>query len=251
MNTGDLVSYFNELLPPSEVKDYSMNGLQVGRLDTEVSSVAFAVDACMAVFQRAAQLGAQMLVVHHGLFWGAPIAVTGSHYDRIRFLIDNNISLYASHLPLDKHSRFGNNAVLAQKLGLQHVEPFGWYQGTQIGYKGTLEKASTLEEICTLLGTAPDQVNALLPFGSDSIKSIGIISGGATKDVVQAIDEGLDLFITGDAKHELYHTCLEAGINMLCAGHYHTETAGVQALAGHISEKFGVESHFINVPTNL
>ncbi len=253
MQLREVVQYFNSLLPLEDVarSDYSMNGLQVGELDAEVSKAAFAVDACMASFERAAQRGAQLLCVHHGLFWGKPLAITGEHYRRIKFLLDHGLALYAAHLPLDMEPTLGNNAGLADLLQLQQRQPFGDYHGVKIGVKGELSEHTTIEEVLDMLGLTRESALGVLPFGTDSIKSVGIISGGADKEVGQALEEGLDLYITGELNHQVYHTCLEGRINLISAGHYNTEVFGVQNMMKKISTDKGLAVEFIDVPTGL
>ncbi len=253
MQLREVVQYLNSLLPLEEVarSDYSLNGLQVGALDAEVSKAAFAVDACMASFERAAQSGAQLLCVHHGLFWGKPIAVTGEHYRRIKFLLENGIALYAAHLPLDMESTLGNNAGIADRLNLQQRQPFGDYHGVKIGVKGVLPAEATVEEILSSLELSRESALGVLPFGPDTIRTLGIISGGADKEVGQALEEGLDLYITGELNHQVYHTCLEGGINLISAGHYNTEVYGVQSLMEKVSTDKGLAVQFVDVPTGL
>ncbi|THB62877.1 MAG: Nif3-like dinuclear metal center hexameric protein [Spirochaetaceae bacterium] len=231
--------------------DRSMNGLQVGRGERQVKKIASAVDACQETFRRAAEQQADMLLVHHGLFWGAPIAVTGAHYERVRFLIENDIALYAIHLPLDEHVRLGNNAVIASELGMEDCKPFGNYRGISVGIQGRLPKAQPLEAIVKQLFGGREHTLKVLPFGPDLIESIGIISGGAPREVAQAIDEGLDLYITGDASHEVYHMVQEAGINVIFGGHYSTEIWGVRAAGEEFAKEYGLEHVFIDVPTGL
>lgn len=231
--------------------DPSKNGIQVDRSRSEINKVAFAVDAALEPLRLAADWGAQVLVVHHGLFWGHEQTVTGTHYERIRFLIEGDIGLYACHLPLDAHMEVGNNAVMAQKLGLRSVEPFGEYKGMAIGVKGVLPKPLSTDEIAERLFTSPQVPIRTLNFGTDEVSSIGLISGGAPREFSTAVAEQLDLFITGDAAHTVYHNCLESGINVMFAGHYATETWGVARLAEKLLQERGVETRFIDVPTGL
>lgn len=231
--------------------DASMNGLQVGLPEAEVTKVAFAVDACMESFQRAAEAGCNALFVHHGLFWGKPIKVSGSHYRRLKYLMDRGMSLLAAHLPLDQHPEFGNNAGLAKVLGLQDIEPFGEYRGIKIGYKGRLPEGCKMEEILKRCGLTAETARSVLPFGPEQIRTVGIISGGAAYDVSQAVDEQLDLYITGEETHSVYHTCLEEGINMISGGHYSTEVWGVRAFSKKCAEDTGLETLFIDIPSGL
>lgn len=253
MDLQELDGYFQELLVLSDLAsiDNSLNGIQVECSDKKMEHVAFAVDACMATFERAAEIGADVLFVHHGLFWGRPIAIVRSHYQRIKFLLDNDIALYAVHLPLDVHGDFGNNAGIAAALHLDHLEPFGSHRGVKIGFKGTLRQPLTVDGVLDRIGIDRDECTALLPFGPQESRTVGIISGGAVLDVDQAIRERLDLYITGDALHQVYHTCLEERINLVCGGHYQTEVWGVRLVAEKLTKDTGVETTFIDVPTGL
>ncbi len=229
--------------------DASLNGIQVGRLDMDISRMAFAVDACMDTFKRTAAEGAQALFVHHGIFWGPALPLTGVHGERVRFLMNNDIALYACHLPLDRYSPLGNNAQMAQILGLEDLKPFGEYKGRHIGFKGLLPEPESIESVVErLFGFWDARINALR-FGPKKIRSVGMISGGGTREVSQAIAQGLDLYITGDSSHNIYHECREAGINVLFAGHYLTEVFGVQAMAKEVKSSLGLETFFIDVPT--
>ena len=229
--------------------DSSLNGIQTGNENVEITKIAFAVDACEDSFVRAKDEGAQLLFVHHGLFWGRVLPLTGVLGSRMRFLMNNNLSLYACHLPLDLHSTLGNNAVMAKKAGLENVEPFGDYKGVKIGYKGVLsEQAGTEEIIKRIFGYRDSRIN-VLGFGREENISVGIISGSAAYDVSQAINEKLDLYITGEVSHAVYHECREAGINVIFAGHYLSETFGVQAVSEKVQDDLGIDTVFLDIPT--
>lgn len=232
-------------------KDKSLNGLQVGRRNSEVRRVAFAVDACLQSFERAVAVEADVLVVHHGLFWGAPLAVTGDHYRRLAALMNGDLALWASHLPLDAHPTLGNNAGMAQALGLVDLVPFGDYRGSKIGVRGVLPRPQRLDQVCDVLFHGRENVLQILPFGKTEVTSVGIVSGGGTFEVAEAIAEGLDLYITGDADHTIHHQCLEAGINVISGGHYATETWGVRLLADYVKRETGLLTVFLDLPTGL
>jgi len=248
----ELDRYLRELLRIDDFArdDASQNGIQIENSGRPVNRVAFAVDASLETARRAAEWGAEALLVHHGLFWGRSLVLTGVHYHRIREFIQRDLALYAVHLPLDQHEEVGNNAVMARRLGLSNLEPFGEHHGTCIGWKGTMSEPVTLDRIRqTLLG--PGATPGMLPFGPERVTSVGIVSGGAPWDVLQAIDQDLDLFITGEPSHSIYHHCLEAGINVLFGGHYQTEVWGVQALGQRVAEDLNLETTFIDLPTGL
>lgn len=253
MTIRKLDLYIKELL---QFDDFSraengMNGLQFGDYDAEVTKAAFAVDACAETFRRAAEFGAQILIVHHGLFWGRVFPLTGRHYRRIKLLADNNLGLYGIHLPLDAHMEIGNAAGIAGEIGLKEIEPFGMYHGKSIGCKGSFDSAVSLEEVKKSLSLDMNKPLGILPFGKTEIKTAGIISGGATWEAFQAIDEDLDLYITGDAAHEIYHHCLEDKINIIFGGHYYTETYGINTLCKKITAEMDIETLYIDLPTGL
>ncbi len=253
MKQQELVQYFSQALDmlPFDGLDVSLNGLQVGPRDREVTKVAFAVDACMDSFVGAKESGAQLLFVHHGLFWGRQMAIVEQHYERIRYLVEHGISLFACHLPLDAHPVYGNNAVMAQRLGLVDIEPFDRYKGMSIGYKGILPTAMDAHQISRKLGFSAETGLKVLPFGPRNIRTVGIVSGSAADDVQQAIDEGLDAFITGESEHATFHDCSEQHITMICGGHYQTETFGVQAVQQLVGDELGLETAFVALPTGL
>ncbi|HUX51603.1 MAG TPA: Nif3-like dinuclear metal center hexameric protein [Spirochaetia bacterium] len=253
MTLRELDSYFQSMLAIRQMAsaDSSLNGIQVGRADLEVRKAAFAVDACLETFRRTVEVDAQVLFVHHGIYWGRVEPVTGINYERLKTLLLNDVALYAAHLPLDMHEEFGNNARMARKLGLVDVEPFGLYRGATIGCKGRLPAAGTMDSVVKTLFHDPSSLLGMLRFGPEVVSTVGIISGGAPHDVDQAIAEGLDLYITGESSHTVYHRCLEAGINVIFGGHYQTEVWGVQAVAEQLSRDTGLETTFIDIPTGL
>jgi len=231
--------------------DLSLNGLQVGREGKDVRKIALAVDACQEVFLRSAEQKADMILVHHGLFWGKPLEVTGRHYDRIKTLLYQDLCLYAVHIPLDAHETVGNNAGLADLLKLNNRQPFASWKGMATGVRGDLaEPLNRNDLVKTLFGEWEDSVK-MLPFGKKEIQTVGIVSGGGAADVYEAIDAGLDLFVTGEPSHQIYHYAMEAGINVLFGGHYLTETLGVRLLGQKITEDLGLETFFIDLPTGL
>lgn len=253
MNLEELDRYLQETLRIDEFtrSDVSWNGVQVARDEGPIAKVATAVDASAETIARAVAWGADVLFVHHGLFWGRAERVTGRHFRRLKALLDAGLALYAVHLPLDAHETLGNNAVMAARLGLGNLRPFGEYKGHLIGWAGELPRQMTSDEVAReLFGTTEDLLG-LLPFGPEKNRTVGIVSGGAPNEVEQAIEQGLDLFITGDASHTIYHNCLEDGINAMFGGHYRTETWGVAAVADHLAAELGLETSFIDLPTGL
>ncbi|MCL2211297.1 MAG: Nif3-like dinuclear metal center hexameric protein [Treponema sp.] len=231
--------------------DDSLNGIQVDNDGSPLSRLAFAVDAAMETFEQAAEQGANLLFVHHGLFWSSPLRVSGNLRQRIKFLLDNNICLYAVHLPLDQHPKFGNNAVLASLLGLINIEPFGVYHGKKIGYKGVFPKPVTIDEAANKISFMGRQPAGILPFGKKECLTAAVVSGGGASNANDAIEEGIDMYVTGENAHYIYHHCLEAKINMIAGGHYSTEVWGVQAVMRHCIAELGIDAEFLDVPTGL
>jgi len=249
MKRDDLVAYLNDFLRVKAIKDDSNNGLQVEGAD-KVDRLAFAVDASLAAVQGAAEAGAQMLIVHHGLFWGKPLMVTGIHRRRLGRLFEADLSLYASHLPLDMHEEVGNNAVLARWLNLEEVMPFGEYQGMPVGMAGHLPATMSMGDFAAQVESAlQEQIIQIWPFGSPNVRQVGIVSGGAAFLLDQAAAAGVDVYLTGEVSHGSYHAAHELGLNVVFGGHYATETAGLKALAEHLAGKFDLETVFLDLPT--
>ena len=218
----------------------------------EVERVAFAVDAAMESFRRACEWGAQLLVVHHGILWDRQQQrLTGAYYERIRFLLERDLALYAAHLPLDMHPEVGNNAGIARQLGLLEVRPFGAWKGVTLGCRGVLAEPLPLEEVVARLTGRQGEPVRTLPFGPARVRSIGIISGDAPWGAAQAAAEGLDAYVTGEPAHEIYHHCLEQHIHAIFAGHYHSESYGVQSLAGRLARETGLVTTYLDIPTGL
>jgi dinuclear metal center YbgI/SA1388 family protein len=192
-----------------------------------------------------------MIFVHHGLFWGTVLRLTGSHRQRIQFLLDHNICLYAVHLPLDQHPKMGNNAVLADMLGLENREPFGLYHGKKIGYKGVFSQPITTDQAVKKIAFADRPPLGVYPLGKKENLSCAVVSGGAAWESVQAIEGGIDLYITGEVSHQGYHVCLEGKLNMIAGGHYSSEVWGVRAVMRHCVEELHIDTEFIDAPTGL
>jgi len=252
---NELNNYFNAFLKKEDFsRDPSLNGIQIQNSEPDckqIKKVAFAVDACEATAKIAAEQGADVLFVHHGLFWGGCQTITGSFYKRISAFINNDLALIAYHLPLDANVPCGNNAGLAARIGLTAVETFGEWRGMAIGLKGVLPQPLTAEQLAQKVLADGEEPLAVLPFGKKEIRTVGIVSGGATEDVEQAVAHGLDAYITGETSHQLYHYVKECGINMICGGHYQTETLGVNLVKQKLEKETGLECIFIDLPTKL
>ncbi len=258
MKRDELVHWLNDYLKIRDYSDPSLNGLQVeGK--PEVNKVAVAVDSSLSTFEQAAELGADMLIVHHGLFWGQVLPIAGMHKRRVAYLLECDISLYAAHIPLDAHPEVGNNWGLARLIGLSDLQGFGDWKGKAIGVKGTFPNPMGLRELANLIEQSLSQISGgktteplmVHSGGSLEVRSLGIISGGASWEVVTAANEGLDAFVTGEPRHETFYEAFERGINTMYAGHYMTETVGVNLLAEKLQAEFGLDTAFIHLPTGL
>lgn len=248
--TSKLTEYLNQYLRISEIRDNSRNGLQVQGAE-EIEKVAVAVDACMETFIAAGEEHVQMLIVHHGIFWNEIEMLTGYHYKRVKFLMDNYMNLYTAHLPLDVHPEVGNNVQLAKLLDLEVVGEFGEYHGLAIGVEAKSPNRISISEFS---GRIEDRLGTTIrfdSFGPEKIGKVGIVTGGGASIIPQAVAGKLDCFITGEPKHSFYHFGRECGINLIYAGHYATETLGVKALAKHLENKFDITTMFIDKPTGL
>lgn len=231
--------------------DNSLNGLQVISQHRDVQKAAFAVDASLESFRRAVAWHANLLFVHHGLLWKTDQSITGLFYKRLKFLIDHDLALYAVHLPLDIHPLFGNNIVLANTLNLERIQPFCEYHGTSIGWRGCLPQSSSIDDIERLICGGKNHNLGILRFGPEKITTVGIVSGRASNAIHQALELGLDLVITGEASHTVYHESLEGRLHVLFAGHYSTEIGGVKELSTRVAAETDIVTTFIDVPTGL
>jgi dinuclear metal center YbgI/SA1388 family protein len=245
-----IVKYSDRLLRTSEVADYdgAVNGLQMENAGG-VTRIAAAVDASLATVRKAIEARADLLVVHHGLFWSKRHPWTGKNFELMRLLLENGVAIYSSHLPLDMHAQLGNNAQLCAALGLRNLKPFFHTKNQFLG----LQTATSIPrvELSRRLSKAVSGEVKLLPGGPLTCKRIGVVTGGAGAEVKLAAAEGVDTFITGEGPHWTYALAEELGVNVLYAGHYATETFGVKALAAHLSKKFRVPWVFLDHPTGL
>lgn len=250
MNLSELATYLDTTLRVRDIPDYdqALNGLHFENAGT-VSKVAAAVDSSEQTIRAAIERGCDLLLVHHGLFWGGPGPIIGPSYRKLKLLVDHGIAVYSSHLPLDVHPVFGNNAILAREMGISVQGSFGLFKGTPTGLWGTLDlrRETLAARLDDLLGGRVK----LIPGGPEKVARVGVITGGAGSRIAEAAAAGLDAFVTGEGAHHTYFDAMELGLNVYYAGHYATETFGVRALAAHINEKFGLPTEFIDLPTGL
>ena len=255
MTLNELNRYFNSFLHKEDYdSDVSLNGIQISNSapnEKPITKVAFAVDACEATALKAAEAGAQVLFVHHGLFWGHCETITGTHYKRVAAFIKNDLALIAYHIPLDANEFVGNNFGIAKRIGLEKVRPFGKWRGMTLGAIGELSQEIKINELAQKLFPNGEKPSKILPFGKEMIKKVAVISGGAGEDFTQAVKIGADAYITGEVSHEDYHGIEESGINVIAGGHYNTETVGVQLVQKQLEEDKGLQTVFIDIPTGL
>ncbi len=249
MERSDIVQFLNSYLDIEGFDDISLNGLQVEG-SPEVTRVAFSPDACLSTFESCATEGCELLVVHHGLFWGKEFTITGIHAERFRCLFHAGINLYAAHLPLDYHPEVGNNAVLCRVLGINNACVAGPASGPR-WFEGTLSQGMRRESFTDLVRDKVSRDLMVLPFGPDEVDRVAVCSGSAASLLPQVKAAGYNTFLTGESSHIAYHTAEELEINVIFAGHYATETFGLQALKQKIENAFSVETLFIDVPTHL
>ena len=247
---ANIVAHCNRTLKPESFEDWpgAVNGLQVENR-AGVSRIAAAVDAAPATVKKTIAAGADLLIVHHGLFWGATHPWTGNRYRLLRLLLDNNVAVYSSHLPLDAHPRLGNNAQLCRALGIRSPKPFFVERGQAIGLRGELNL--TRAQLARRLAKATGNEPTVLPGGAARCHKIGVVTGGAGAEMKTAADEGVDTFITGEGPHWTFALAEDLGLNVFYGGHYATETFGVKALSEHLSKKFRLPWTFIDHPTGL
>jgi len=247
---ADIVAHLDDRLKIIETPDYALahNGLQVESRG-EICAVAAAVDASQATIDAAVAAGADLLLVHHGLFWDGGVSLTARRYRRLRALIEADLALYSAHLPLDVHQDVGNNILLARKLGIDVQGRFGEYQGHPVGFWGTVDSAR--DELAERLSAAVEGSVRTIPGGPERVRRVGVVTGGASSMIAAAAAAGLDTFITGEASHHVFFDAEEGGMNLLLGGHYATETFGVRALAGELKERFDLPWTFLHHPTGL
>lgn len=250
---SEIATFLDELLKVRDFHDTAINGLQIESPVAAISKVAFAVDAGLSVVREAVERGAQLLVVHHGVFWGNSAPITGAFAKKVTLCMTGGVSLYASHLPLDAHIPLGNAAQLAQYLGATDVTPCFAYRGQKIGVSAKLPSPTSLEDLSSHLSRCEGVTSPplILPFGARTVSKVGIATGSASSCIAETVALGLDLLITGEPKQECYHTAKDLGCSLICMGHYASETFGVRALERVLGERFGVETTFIDEPTGI
>ena len=244
IRTEDIVNYCDQRTKISEIKDFpgAFNGLQIQNLGT-ISKIGASVDAGIVPFQNAISKGIDYIITHHGLFWSPPFPITGPAYQKVKLCLDHNLAVYGSHLPLDCHPEIGNNAILAQKLGLVPTSSFLPYEGVDIGLitKHTQSRKDLSNRLESLF---PKGINSM-EFGTEKPSTIAILTGSGQSAVDKILNAGTDTLITGELKQHHFNLAQELKLNLYACGHYATETFGVDALAQEVAEKFDLPYEFI------
>ena len=250
MNRKKLVTYLDNYLQIHDIKDYGPQGLQVETGNDEINKIAIAVDVSPQILHDVAEWGADMLLVHHGIFWGKQQVIAGALGERVRLMMAHGINLYAAHLALDAHTAVGNNAILAEMFGLQEIEWWFAPMGTPLGVVGNVEKRP-LGDLVSDINQKLQTDSQVLDHGRAEVERLAILSGAGAGEVLAAKELGADTYLTGETSHAQYWLAADYGMNVIFAGHYATETVGVQALGEHLKEKFGVETKFFDYPTQM
>lgn len=246
MTINDFDQWAKKIMPIAQFEkiDASLNGLQAGCMEQPLNRISFALDACAASISQAAVQKADMLFVHHGLFWGPAVPVAGILYERIKQLMQNNISLYAVHLPLDAVPEFGNNARVAKLLNLQNCQTFA-----DIGIIGDLASPMATGEIAQKV-FHPHQ--PLIWDNCPSVKRIAVLVGGGAKFAEKAAQAGADCYITGEPLHQVFHFCQESGLSFIAGGHYYSEMIGLQSFKELVEQTFpSLQTNWIDIPTGV
>jgi dinuclear metal center YbgI/SA1388 family protein len=244
-----IITALDELLNPSDFQDLGPNGLQVPG-PSEVAKVVTGVSAQRALIERAVAEGAQLVLVHHGLFWDfLPTGLTPVLAERLRPLFKHDVALAGYHLPLDAHPEVGNNAILAERLGCERHEPFGTYRGVPIGRAGTFPgDGIPAADLFARVREITARVPTVFDGGPERVRRIGIVSGAGAGVLPEAVELGLDAFLTGEPREHVMADAREAGIHFIAAGHYATETFGVRAVGDWLAQRFGIEHVWMDIP---
>jgi len=244
----ELLAYLSSYLKVDDYRDYGPQGLQVeGR--ERVERIVTGVSANRDLIEAAINAGAEMILVHHGLFWdGDSPVLRGWRRNRIALLLRHEITLAGYHLCLDAHPDVGNNALAARELGLEHLTPWVKHQNQYIGWRGVWPEPLELEEAVARVNRLYGAQSLVLPGNRPAISHVGIVSGGAQREIFRAVEDGLDLFITGEASEFVMSAAREGGTHFIASGHHNTERIGIKALGEHLSREFDVAHEFIDIP---
>ena len=251
MQRNKLVTYLDTYLQIADIKDYGPQGLQVETDNTEIKRIALAVDTAPAVIAAAADWEADMLLVHHGVLWRTVERIAGPLGERVRLLLKRDINLYAAHIPLDAHPEVGNNVELARLFGVDVTARWGAPTGVPLGVIGPVAGSPPLAQLVQQIERQLNNKARVLAYGPDRVGTMAIMSGFGAEDVAEVKALGADTYLTGETSHANYWAAADHGLNVIYAGHYATETVGVQALGRHLAAKFSLEVKFFDFPTEM
>jgi dinuclear metal center YbgI/SA1388 family protein len=245
----DILDELQRILEPGRFEDYGPNGLQVPGAE-HVQTIATGVSAHAELFELAAAEQAQLLLVHHGLFWGAsPGPIDATLKRRLQILFDADIGLAAYHLPLDAHPEFGNNALLARALGAEQLTPFALHRGEPIGFIARLSgEGMTAEQLFAAVAAITAREPLVFDAGPAQVRRVAVVSGAGSDYLADAAAAGADALLTGEPAERVMAQAREHGVHLIAAGHYATETLGVKRLGEHLAEHFELRHVFLDVP---
>jgi len=251
-NLDEIIAHLDRTLCVNGFSDYGPNGLQVPGPGA-VEMVVTGVSAQRELFEQAGKLGADLVLTHHGLLWnGDTRPIDRGLLERLRVLLDHNMALAAYHLPLDAHPTVGNNALLAEGLGAAQRTPFAEHRGREIGVLADFSGAGIgIGELVARVQVLTGREPLVFAAGPEQVRRVGIVSGGGSSHLHEAIELGLDAFVTGEPTEWVMATAREAGIHFIAAGHYATETLGVRALGDQLEQTFGIVHHFVDLPNPI
>lgn len=250
MQREALVHYLDDRLRIGEIADYGPQGLQIeGR--SRIDKIVGLVDAQQPCVEAALERDADLMLVHHGIFWGGAKPLAGSYGRLARTFIENDLNLYAAHLALDAHPQWGNNAELARRLGLTIRDWWANVKGTPLAALAESEEPLTFAELVARFEERVGPPRLIQAEGPEIVRKVGILSGFGADKIADAASLGCEAFITGETSHAQYYEAVNAGINLLYGGHYTSETVGVQALGAHLAQRFGIAFEFVDLPTHL
>ncbi len=247
MKRTDLVAYLDDLLSIKTIADYGPQGLQIeGR--KEINRLAVGVDTAHATIDGALAAGVDMLIVHHGIFWGPPKRLVGAFGYKVRRFFEADLNLYAAHLALDAHPTLGNNAELCRLLALTPTGSYFNFKGLDVGLIAEPDAPIPFAGLVARFTDALQPPLKADASGPELVRKIAVCSGDAARSLEEAFELGCDTLVTGELDYTMAHAPEELGMNVIYGGHYVTETLGVQALARHLNEEFGLPWAFVDVP---
>jgi dinuclear metal center YbgI/SA1388 family protein len=243
MKLTDLINYLNQLLRPEQFSDYCPNGLQVEGKQ-EIHHIVTGVTASFELLEAALAVKADAILVHHGYFWrGESTAITGIKKRRLQFLLQHELNLIAYHLPLDAHADFGNNVMLAKQLGLEAV---GWVGDKNMLLLAELSQPLSLKDFAQMIEVKLNRTSQVIGDLLQMVQKVALCTGAAQGYIEQAVNAGVDVYISGEISEPTVHIARETGVSYIAAGHHATERYGVQALGKHLAERFGLIHTFID-----